>query len=54
MEAVIGLTLHTLGHHAVCVTVIHAFVMAFDFAGRAIHVRSHHSVGRIGTEESVD
>jgi len=35
-------------------TVIHAFVIAFDFAGRAIYIRSHHSVGRIGNEKSVD
>jgi len=35
-------------------TVIHAFVIAFDFAGRAIYIRSHHSVGRIGNEESMD
>jgi len=35
-------------------TVIHAFVIAFDFAGRAIHIRSHHTVGRISNKKSVD
>ncbi len=34
--------------------VIHAFVIAFAFAGRAIYIRSHHLVGRIGNEESAD